>query len=63
MSRSRVVGLLVFASFSPAYLPAYAQPKPRDKIVTAEGRASGTNANAMEQARMDEETGYFEILR
>jgi hypothetical protein len=51
MSRFGIAALLVLAWFSSATHTVYA--KPRDKIVTAEGRASGDNANAMEQARLD----------
>lgn len=51
MPRNCIARLLVIALFSSAAVPAYA--KPRDKTVTAEGRASGDNANAMEQARLD----------
>ena len=52
MSRNGVTKLLVIAWFSAA-VPAHVQAGPREKSVTAEGRATGENANAMEQARLD----------
>lgn len=49
-------GWLVVAVFGFTPVPgsiAQTDPRPVDKIITVEGSASGTNANAMEQAQQD----------